>query len=318
MRRIGSVLRRVLFWIALASTTVTLSGCSWLTAALTVVFLSADDDVVPQLRIDELRVVPDPKEASRATDLRRVRIEFRLVGDGEPVEVRLAFVDRPGGGFQSATFSSGDDAPGLSANLPTSPAGVVHEVVWDAESHGFEGFQREVSLQVTALKSGLGVVSELTEGDSVSLGNTEPRVQNIDLTLGDPLVASGSVDVALDLVDSESDPSSVVLFYRTPEMSESLPVPVEHIDGRVAALDTSANGSSALVTWRSDETLPFVNVRDVELSVEIQNDGLDYRGAGSTASSALFCLENSRRPEVELTAGDLASVEAEIPIAFSV
>ncbi|MCA8944482.1 MAG: VCBS repeat-containing protein, partial [Planctomycetes bacterium] len=219
-----------------------------------------------------------------------------VVADAQskPVELRLAFALPTDPTLEIPVTAIALPNP---LSLPSSPAGVTHEIVWE--------FRAEPSLPTDGhFVDGVRLIARLATGAqrsiTLGLGNDAPSV-----ALGSPaLTANGIVDLPLTVADSSDDATRLrveFLDLDDPVAAWRLARPVGLGAGEstpefaVDPVAASRVGATVTFAWDSAFDLPAVDHR---VLLRVTPD--DSIVSGPTMTSGEFLLDNNQEPVVDV------------------
>ena len=227
----------------------------------------------------------------------KVKISFNLSDpEYDPARIEVHYSIDNGITFQTAFL----DKISKTNDLPTSPQGRVHEVVWEASKNLEKKLYPQVKIKISPfdLKSGSPAESSAFTVDNRD--NTPPEI-NISPLSG---VQSKQVEIKISLQDQDKDPVNIDLFFSRDGKLFSPATSAQPFSTRQVA--TSPTGKSYTFIWDSEKDLGQKNVTGVIFRVSV-DDGRNM----VTKDSPPFEVNNL--PEV---VNQRPSVEVETPAGF--
>ncbi len=214
--------------------------------------------------------------------------------------VQVAF-SSGGGAFRPASVlpppsgSATLGGPGSLLRLPTSAAGTLHRIPWNAFADLGDDDLHKVQLRFTGDLTGPPLFV------NVLVGNDPPEIRDLAITQ----LEGEDVEMRVVLADTSADPIDLSLEFATEEGAEGNPFfnPARAVSGN-AGLPAEPEGTSHSVRWNAlSDAGPFDRPAAVRLTPFDRIGG--ELGKTGVPVERVLALDNNRAPEAEVIDGEV-------------
>lgn len=215
-----------------------------------------------------------------------VHVNYNLLDDNSDPSDLINFEYSLTGAFAgeelAMTAASGDPAHSGISGLTSSPAGVAHTFVWDAQTDLGSIYSSSVYVRLRA-NDGISD-SNFATSTATTVDYVDSVVSNVTAA---QIVDTNNVQIGYDLADDTAD-NILVELQISSDGGGTWVVPAVSVSGDVGSGITAGTGK--VITWDSEIDFPDQNVANMMVQVRAKDK---YQNQGAYVPSATFALDNT-------------------------